>query len=63
MGKKSTRLIVLGSVYAILGFFALLFATASTIASVVTLGAVLLVAGIAQIIYGIRGRSSGQMWP
>ncbi|WP_374029155.1 HdeD family acid-resistance protein [Bdellovibrio bacteriovorus] len=41
----------------------MIFASASTLASVMTLGAVLFVAGIAQIVYGIQGRKTGQLWP
>lgn len=61
--KKSSQLIVLGSIYLVLGLFALVFATATTFASVMTLSVVLLIAGCAQIAYGIQGRKTGQMWP
>ncbi|WP_413575919.1 HdeD family acid-resistance protein [Bdellovibrio sp. HCB290] len=63
MSRKSTRLILTGAIYAVLGVVALLFASATTLAAVLTLSAVLAIGGIAQIIYGIQGRKTGQLWP
>lgn len=59
----SSRIIFLGSVYVILGILALAFASATTLAAIVTLGVVLLCAGVAEVIYGIQGRNRGQLWP
>lgn len=62
MPKKSTRLIILGSIYLVLGALALIFTPASTLFAVMALAAILFVAGISQIVYGIQGRKHGQMW-
>jgi len=62
-GRSSSRIIWLGSVYAVLGILALIFASATTLAAVMTLGVLLLCAGVAEIIYGIQGRKRGQLWP
>lgn len=59
----SSRIIFLGSVYVLLGVIALAFASATTLAAVVTLGLVLIGAGIAEIVYGVQGRLRGQLWP
>lgn len=59
----STRIIMLGSVYVLLGVLALIFASAATLAAIVSLGLVLLCAGVAEIIYGVQGRHRGQLWP
>jgi len=61
--RGSSRIIFLGSVYVLLGILALAFASATTLAAVVTLGFVLLCAGVAEIVYGIQGRHRGQLWP
>lgn len=61
--KKSSQLIVLGSIYFILGLFALMFATATTYVSIMTLATVLFIVGVAQIVYGVQGRKTGQLWP
>jgi uncharacterized membrane protein HdeD (DUF308 family) len=61
--RGSSRIIFLGCVYVLLGVLALAFASATTLAAVVTLGVVLLVAGVAEIIYAIQGRKKGQLWP
>ncbi len=62
-GRGSSRIIFLGSVYVLLGILALAFASATTLAAIITLGVVLLFAGVAEIIYGIQGRKRGQLWP
>lgn len=63
MVKRSSRLVILGTVNLALGIFCLLFAAASTFASILTLAGIIFCVGIAQIAYGIRGRHSGQLWP
>ncbi len=63
MRNKSSRLILIGAIYSVLGLIALAFTGATTLAAVLTLSAVLAAAGVAQIIYGIQGRKTGQMWP
>ncbi|WP_413582626.1 HdeD family acid-resistance protein [Bdellovibrio sp. HCB288] len=63
MSKKSTRLIVVGTLYTVLGLVALAFASATTFAAVMTLSVILAIGGIAQIVYGIQGRKTGQLWP
>lgn len=59
----SSRIIYLGSAYLLLGLIALAFASATTLTAVVTLGVALLVAGVAEIFYGLQGRKRGQLWP
>lgn len=63
MGNRSTRIIYLGVTYLVLGLIALAFSASATIASVVTLGFIFLIAGVAQIAYGLQGRKTGQLWP
>ncbi|MGZ3744438.1 MAG: HdeD family acid-resistance protein, partial [Pseudobdellovibrionaceae bacterium] len=58
-----SRVIFLGAVYLLLGIVALAFASATTLTAIITLGFVLMAAGIAEIIYGIQGRKRGQLWP
>lgn len=62
-GMGSSRVIFLGSVYLLLGIFALAFASATSLAAIITLGIVLICAGIAEITYGLQGRKRGQLWP
>jgi uncharacterized membrane protein HdeD (DUF308 family) len=62
-GRSSTRLIFLGSIYAVLGLAALAFTGATTLFAVMTLGVILVCTGVAEIAYGIAGRSRGQLWP
>ncbi len=62
-GMGSSRVIFLGSVYVLLGLLALAFASTTTLAAIITLGVVLIFAGIAEIVYGIQGRKRGQLWP
>lgn len=62
-GQGSTRIIVLGSVYVLLGILALAFASATTLTAVITLGVVLVGIGLAEIVYGVQGRRRGQLWP
>lgn len=62
-GKRSSRIIFLGSLYALVGILALVFASATTLFAVATLGVLLLCVGIAEIVYAIRGRANGQLWP
>lgn len=62
-GRGSSRIIYMGSVYLILGALALYFASAVTLTTVITLGFVLLAAGVMEIVYGIQGRRRGQLWP
>jgi len=59
----SSRIILLGSIYVLLGLLALVFSSATTLAAVVTLGVILICAGIAEIVYGVQGRLRGQLWP
>lgn len=61
--RGSSRIIFLGSIYVLLGILAIAFASATTLAAVVTLGFVLLCAGVAEVVYGIQGRHRGQLWP
>lgn len=63
MSKASSRLVFLGVVFALLGILAVAFAGATTVSAILTLGIVLAIAGVAQIIYGIQGRKEGQLWP
>lgn len=63
MRRTSNVSIFLGSAYLILGVVALIFAGAATVASVLVLALVFLVAGIAEIIYAIQGRKEGSLWP
>jgi uncharacterized membrane protein HdeD (DUF308 family) len=62
-GTGASRVIFLGSVYLLLGILALAFATATTISAVVTLGIILISAGLAEIVYSLQGRKRGQLWP
>lgn len=62
-GMGSSRVILLGSIYLLLGIFALAFASATTLAAIITLGLVLMFVGIAEIVYGLQGRKRGQLWP
>jgi uncharacterized membrane protein HdeD (DUF308 family) len=62
-GMGSSRVIFLGSVYLLLGIFALAFASATSLVAIITLGMVLIGAGIAEIVYGLQGRKRGQLWP
>ena len=63
MIKRSSRLVVLGTVSLVLGVFCLLYAAASTFTSVLTLEGILFCVGLAQIAYGIQGKQTGQLWP
>ncbi|MNJ93373.1 acid-resistance membrane protein [compost metagenome] len=63
VGTRSSRIIFLGSAYLLLGLVALAFTTVTTMASMMILGIVLFCAGIVQIVYGIQGRKTGQLWP
>lgn len=62
-GRSSSRIIMLGSIYMMLGLLALFFTTASTFLAIMTLGALLICVGSAEIIFGIQGRKRGQLWP
>lgn len=62
-GSGTSRIISLGCIYVLLGVLALGFASATTFAAVIALGCVLLAVGVAEIVYGIRGRHHGQLWP
>ncbi len=62
-GRSSSRIIMLGSIYVLLGLAALFFTTATTFFAVMTLGVLLVCVGIAEIVYGIQGRKRGQLWP
>lgn len=62
-GKSSSRILILGCIYLLLGILALSFATATTLAAVLTLGVILVCVGIAEIVYAINGRKRGQLWP
>lgn len=59
----SSRIIFLGSIYVVLGILAVAFASVTTLAAILTLGVVLICAGIAEIVYGVQGRRRGQLWP
>nr|BFD66008.1 HdeD family acid-resistance protein [Bdellovibrio sp. HAGR004] len=61
--NPSNRMIFLGTVMLLLGIAAVIFASVSTLASVVFLGAVLGVAGVFEITYGVQGRKDGELWP
>lgn len=54
---------MLGSIYMMLGLLALFFTTASTFLAIMTLGALLICVGSAEIIFGIQGRKRGLLWP
>lgn len=62
-GRGASRVIILGSVYILLGGVALYFASATTLTTVIALAVALLIAGGAEIFYGIQGRRHGQLWP
>lgn len=62
-GTGPSRVILLGSIYLLLGIFALAFASATTLTAIITLGLVLIFMGIAEIVYGVQGRKRGQLWP
>lgn len=61
--RPSSRIVFMGVSLAFLGVLALTFATTATLASVFFLGAILFVAGIAEIAYGLQGRKNGELWP
>ncbi|AHI05116.1 hypothetical protein BDW_03040 [Bdellovibrio bacteriovorus W] len=63
MRRTSNVSIFLGAAYLILGIIALMFAGATTLASVLVLAAVFLVAGVVEIVYAIQGRKEGALWP
>lgn len=60
--KKRRWVIGLGVLQILLGILAIAFVGMTTLFSVVYLGALLMVAGITEVIYGVRHREHGDLW-